>query len=340
VSTFELKKRIHEIKAITEMKKIDTSGTVEKSVVDSGKKTVTGIKNLFFHPVDTVEGTVEGVGSVMNRTTEAVTSKPSQTEDDRLQQLIGYSKSKRDIANKMGVDVYSSNKTLQAELNRLAMADFGGGLGVSAGLAFVPGGAGLLLSVSGGSRLLNEAINLKPPTELRHENRQKLTDLGMDSDTIDLFINNTVFSPRHQTWLVAALEKMKGVSNRELFLKVALQAHDRIMSLMITQMAMMYAGYHTKIGRVDRFYPISRVLYAKDKKGTVLMALPADDILWSARFAGAVAAIKEKTKGDRYELWTARGVSKKTEKNLSKASWVIHTDVWSKLKDKLERKTQ
>ena len=340
VSTFELKKRLQEIKAITEMKKIDTTGTVGESIVDSGQKTVTGITNLFLHPVGTIEGTVKGIGSVFNRAKEAVTSTPSQTEDSRIEQLIGFSKSKRDIANKMGVDVYSANKILQSELNRLAWADYSGGIGISTGLAFVPGGAGVLLSVSGGARLLNETINLTPPTELRHQNRQKLLGLGMNSDTIDLFINNTVFSPRHQTWLVAALEKMKGASNRELFLKVALQAHDRTMALIITQMTLMFAGYHNKIGPIDRFYPIARVLYAKDKRGKILIALPADHILWSARFAGAVTEIKEKTKGSMYELWTARGVSQKTEDHLSKAGWVIHTDVWSKLKEKLEPKSQ
>ena len=66
VSTFGLKKRVHEIKAITEMKKIDTTSTIGESIVDSGQKTVTGISNLFLHPVDTLEGTVKGVGSVMN----------------------------------------------------------------------------------------------------------------------------------------------------------------------------------------------------------------------------------------------------------------------------------
>jgi hypothetical protein len=59
VSTFELKKRVHEIKTITEMKKIDTSSTVKASIVDSGEKTVTGITNLFLHPVDTTKGTVK-----------------------------------------------------------------------------------------------------------------------------------------------------------------------------------------------------------------------------------------------------------------------------------------
>jgi hypothetical protein len=340
VSTFELKKRVHEIKAITEMKKIDTASTVGKSVVDSGEKTVTGISNLFSHPVDTMKGTVEGVGRVANRATAAVKSTPSQTEDNRMEELIGFSKSKRNIANKMGVDVYSANKTLQSELDRLAWADYSGGIGVAAALSFVPGGAGVLLSVSGGARLLNEAINLTPPTELRHQNRQKLTEMGMNSDTIDLFINNTVFTPREQTWLVAALEKMPGAANRELFLKVALQAHDPSMALVITQMAMMFAGYDTEIEPIDRFYPIARVLYGKDKKGNVLIAVPADHLLWSERFVGAVAEIKEKTKGNQFELLTAGDVSKKAREHLSKAGWIIHTDVWSKLKEKTEPKTQ
>ena len=85
--------------------------------MDSGEKTVTGISNLFVHPVDTIEGSVKGVGSVFNRAKEAVTSTPSQSEDSRLEQFIGFSNSKRGIANRMGVDVYSTNKTLQAELD-------------------------------------------------------------------------------------------------------------------------------------------------------------------------------------------------------------------------------
>ena len=339
-STFELKKRVREIKAITEMKKIDTASTIGKSVMDSGEKTVTGIKNLFLNPRATMEGAVKGAGAVLDRAKETATSTPSQTEDSRMEQLIGFSTSKRQIANKMGVDVYSTNKALQTELDRLAWADYSGAIGVSAGLSVIPGGAGVLLSVSGGARLLNETINLSPPAELRRENRRKLTDMDMNTDTIDLFINNTVFSPRHQTWLVAALEKMQGASNRELFLKVALQANDDTMALMITQIAVMLAGYHTEIEPIDRFSPISRLLYAIDKKGAVQLVLPADYVLWSERLATAVAEIQEKTGAEKLELWSAGGVSKQAEANLAKAGWAVHTDVWSKLVEKAEPKTQ
>jgi len=133
---------------------------------------------------------------------------------------------------------------------------------------------------------------------------------------------------------------MKGAANRELFLKVALQAHDRTVAQMITQMAMMYAGYHNQVAPVDGFYPIDRVLFAKDKKGKVIMVLPADHVLWSERFAAATAQIKERTKGGGFEVWTAGSVSQKAKDRLSKAGWEIHADVLSKLTEKLETKTQ
>ena len=309
VTNFILKKRIREIAAIEAMKKIDTTDTASTSVVDSGKKTAAGVKHLFTHPKDSLEGAAKGAGSLFDRAGEALKSDPSQTEDSRVQQLIGYSKSKRDIAVKFGVDVYSENRALQDELNRLAWADYGGGIGVSAALAVVPGGAGIVLSVSGAARLLNDAINMTPPTELRHQNRKKLIDMGMDPDTIELFINNSAFSPRNQTWLVASLDKMKGVSNRELFLKVALQANDSTMSLLITHMAVMCAGYHARIAPVEHLFPIARILYAKDRSGKIVLVIPTDHILWSERFAGAVTEMQEKNNGAKLELWTAGDVS-------------------------------
>jgi hypothetical protein len=65
--------------------------------------------------------------------------------------------------------------------------------------------------------------------------------------------------------------------------------------------------------------------------------LPADYILWSERFAGGVAEISKKTKGEKFELWTAGGMSKGAKANLSQAGWVIHTNALSEFKSKLKR---
>ncbi len=335
ISTFLLKKRVHEISVIQEMTKIETSDIVKKSLKESGKKTISGIKNLFSDPEGTLEGAGKGIGNLFGRAKESFRSDSSQAEDSRAEQFIGFSKSKREIAAKLGVDVYSANTVLQEQLERLAWADYAGGIGVSAGLSVIPGGAGLVLSTSGAARLLNDQISATPPSELRLQNRQKLVDMDFNADTIELFINNTIFSPRDQTWLVASLEKMNGTSHRELFLKVALQVNDRTMALLIAQMTMMYAGYHKHISPIDRFYPVARVLYAQNKKGEILLIIPADYVTWNERFSGTVTEIKEKMKRkSTYELWTIGNISSKAKDNLSKAGWGIHTNVLSKLKEK------
>ncbi len=335
VSTFLLKKRIHEANAIAEMEKIKTSDTVMNSLEESGKKTVAGVKNLVTDPGNTLAGAGEGIGNLFGRAKEAFRSDSSQAEDNPVESVIGLSKAKRKIAAKLGVDVYSANQALQQQLDRLGRADYIGGVGLSAGLSVIPGGVGLFISTSGAARLLNDQINATPPAELRSQNRQKLLDMGLDAALTERFINNTIFSPREQTWLVAALVKMKGASNRELFLKVGLQANDRTTALLITQMAVMCAGYHHRISPIDRFYPVARVLYAQTKKGEVVLIVPTDYMTWNDRFSSAVSQIRDMMKDKKsFALWTTGGVSKKAADHLSKAGWAVHTNVMPELDDK------
>jgi hypothetical protein len=58
------------------------------------------------------------------------------------------------------------------------------------------------------------------------QNKKKLLGMGMNEDTVELFLSNPVFSPALSTVLTTALDSMTGVENRELFLKVALQANE------------------------------------------------------------------------------------------------------------------
>lgn len=334
MSMFLLKKRLHEIGVIAEMEKISTSGTVMRSLKESGRGVATGVTNLVTDPGATLSGAGRGIGNLFGRVSESVRSNPSQAEDSRTRNIIGMSRSKRQIAAKLGVDVYSANETLQNQLDRLAWADFSGGIGVGGVVAMIPGGAGLVASTSGAARLLNDQINETPPAELRLSNRQKMMDMAFNHDTVELFLNNTYFSPREQTWLVAALEKMKGVSNKELFLKVGLQVNDRSVALLITQMAVMYAGYNNRITPVDTFHPVDRILYAQNKNGAILLVVPSDYMTWNDRLSSAMRQIKEQMQGkNTFTLWTVGDISKKAADNVTSAGWVVHTHVWPKLVD-------
>ncbi len=190
-STSSLQILVGEISAIAEMKKIATDDTVIASLKQSGLNTVEGVKNLVADPGGTFESAVAGVGSLFNRAKGTVGKRETTgAEGSKVEQLIGFSKSKGQIANKFGVNMYSHNQVLQTELDTLGWADYLGGIGVGMATSVVPGVGGVLLATSGTARLLNEAINATPASELWLQNKNKLLGMGVNEDSIELFLNN------------------------------------------------------------------------------------------------------------------------------------------------------
>jgi len=334
-STLAVKQLIHEIQVIAVMKRVETDDTAVQAVKQSGENVYTGVKTLATDPQGALESAGSGVSSLFNRAKETVgRRKNTDAEDSKFEQLIGLSKSKGQIANKYGVNVYSRNIRLQEELNRLARSDYLGGLGVGVATAFVPGVGGLVLSVSGTARLLKEAINTTPASELWLQNKNKLLAMTSDADTVKLFLNNPVFSPDLQTVLVAALESLKGVAGRELFLKVALQASDPDMAKTITEIVVMSAGYHKHIAPLKSFAPLARITHAVRADRTVVILLPTDYIVWSERIADvskSLTSSRKQSESAGVELWTLGALSQRTQSELQTMGWKIHTGVGSQL---------
>jgi hypothetical protein len=308
---------------------VKTDDTAIESLKQSGANTVSGIKNLFTDTEDTLKGAASGIQSLFHRAGETIGNREvTGAEDSKVQQLIGFSKSKGEIATKFHVNVYSRNNVLQEELDRLAWADYLGGLGVGLATSAVPGVGGVVLSTSGAARLLNEAINTTPAAELWVQSRDKLLALGMNGDTVQLFLNNQVFSPAYYTVTTSALESMKGVNNLELFLKVSLQASTPEMARVITELAVLTAGYHTQVAPLAEIMPMARITQALTREGKVAVILPTDHLIWSERVATTfkeVSGQPEVTGSAGRELWTLGDLSKMAEGEFKKAGWEIHT---------------
>ncbi len=328
VSTLSLKQLLHEIQAIALMKRVETSDTVKNSVVQSGKNTVDAVTNLATNPQETLEGAAAGFSNLFHRATQVVGRRSTTaTEDSKVEQFIGKSKSKGDIATKYGVNVYSTNALLQEELDRLAWADYLGGIGVGLAQSAIPGVGGLLLSTSGTARLLNEVINSTPASELWVRNKDKLVAMGVNPDTIELYLNNPSFTPALQTVMVEALEKLTGAANRDLFIKISLQAHSHEMAKNITIITTMMAGYHQHVEPLKTFAPFARVLFATTASGTRVLTVPADHVLWSNLVAEAATWLDEappaKPQRVKKQLWILGDFSAKAKAELQALGWEL-----------------
>jgi hypothetical protein len=133
----------------------------------------------------------------LNRAGEAVKQATDGQEADAaganaVENLSGFSKTKRDLAIKLGVDPYTTNEVFQKELNKVAWPAFLGKFTVDLGMAAV---GGVALSAVNWTSTLTDALRDKSPAELRLMNLGLLTDnMGVARWDADAFLNNNTIS--------------------------------------------------------------------------------------------------------------------------------------------------
>ncbi len=335
VMTARLRKRIDEINALVVMDKIKGTTVYKDSVIEAGGDVVHGLKNLVIHPIDTISGAISGVGSIFNRAGEILfQSKRSQYEDSRVKSLIGFSKTKREYARDFGIDVYSTNKVLQDRLDEITWAGYAGGMSVAGAMSLVGGAAGFITSTSGISRVLNEVVAQTPPPDLRQRNRKSLREMGVDKDIAALFVDNDNFTPRQQTAFTMALERLKGVKNKQSFVKFGILTKKQDIAFFRQRMAEMFAAYHNKVEKLDRFEsvdddsPVKAINIAVSRTGKAIMVAPLDHLVWTRLMAHVFAEIDETATAipgiTGKELWITGTPTPLARQHIQNAGWKVH----------------
>ena len=328
VSTPMLRKRISEINAMVRMEQIKGTKEFTASLKEAGTDTLVGFKNLVTQPVATVKGAASGLGVAFRRAGDAIAGpKRSDTEDSRIKDLIGFSKTKREYAYQLGVDAYTDNEKLQDRLNEISWAGYGGGLTWAAAMAAVPGGAGLAITISGSHKLLNEVFRTTPPVDLRRMNGEKLKAMDVHPEVADAFLSNTVYSPRYQTLLVNALDEMKGVGNRATFVRLAAATPDKDLAFFRERQAEMYAGYHKAVAPVETFIALGEFAAVRTTKNEVVFNVPLDHLVWTEPMAKLLTAadsrVTQLTRPANKQLWVAGTVSARARREIENRGWQV-----------------
>jgi hypothetical protein len=329
VSTALLSARVQEINAMAAMDKLKGTKEYGTAVKESALSAMVAAKDMVFQPVQTLKTAASGVAVAFRRAGDSVFgAQRSDAEDSRFKSLIGFSNYKREYAYDLGVDVYSRNEVLQDRLNEISWVGFAGGLTVSAAMAAVPGGAGIAMTAIGTTRLTREIFKTQPPSDLRRTNTEKLKAMGIEPSTVEMFINESVFSPREQTILVSALDEMKGVSGRERLVQLAALTNNADMALFRQRQAEMYAGYHKAVTPLSQFVSIGQVPGARASNGALVFNFPIDYLVWTDSLARLVAntdALANQLSGiTRRELWITGNLSPKTRSEMRRIGWVTY----------------
>jgi hypothetical protein len=295
----ELLKRMDEINAIARLKDVSRTDQYKEALIKAAKSPLAAAKNIINDPVNAISNVPKGIMKFMGRVGETAKTigKPRKGEDSegsQVEQIIGFSNTKRKVALSLGVDPYSTNTVLQRELDEISWATFAGGATFSLATLPIGGGVGMALTVTGVSGDVQKMLAEHSPADLRIMNRKSLLAMGTSEADAERFLGNNAFSPTAQTAFVLSLRSMNGVADRASFVRLAgrWSTTEPDANFCVQTAALM-----SKLHQSD--HPLARLTTFGDfpicvaKDGTTVLLLQWDYAAWTAAAARFSAKVQQ-----------------------------------------------
>lgn len=275
----------------------------------------TGVQNMGDVQENKEAGAPRGAEASTNEINKAAVA--GATAGATALSVLGYDEKRRGLAKQLGVDPYTTNPVLKKGLDDVAWAAFAGGLGVDVLASAVPG-ARLIQSTS----MVNDWIYEKPPGDLKVWIDKSLRDIGVDQETIDLFLRQKYWTLTTQTILVKALEKLSGVDGRAAVLDTAVTADNE-------DQARFLAVGLSLLAREHESTPLKAIVDGKPigmtQKGRVVATMPLDYVCWTERVSKF--ANREDLLPNKPKVLIAGQMSPKAREEMQKLGWEIQEQV-------------
>ncbi|MFA5159418.1 MAG: hypothetical protein WC484_02815 [Candidatus Omnitrophota bacterium] len=304
-----LRKCLHEIDVIEQLNTSEnTGGGVAAGAVDSVKDTGRGLANLVVHPVDSVSGIGKGIGKLGGKLGGAFRKKEEGEKGDNF-----LSSTKRQLAKKLGVDVYSRNPGLQAKLNSMAKSRMGGRGIVTVATFFVPVGlvASAVMTVSNINSAADQLVDDNDRADLFKLNKNALLGLGFSQEKVSRFLNHPYYTPRELTYLRFYLEKLKRVQGFEVLLDQAIQAVSEIPADKILHEAQIAADSVGDAPRAMKLIVIPEgLILANEKKVALITAYDfLDNTVLGNQLTEKVIHFRQSLGKKSAEIWSGGAVT-------------------------------
>jgi hypothetical protein len=335
VGTGALRKLVHEIWAIGELKKVSNSEAFVKALGNQALKPVEFAKNVITKPGETLTGVPKGVGRLFSNVSSSVSNTPDPSQESRSKELAQIGSFKRDYAAKFRVDPYSSNAVLQEELDKHAKAAALGLWTASIGTMPISGTAGAVLTVTSLGQSFNNVLASEPPSRIRTINEQKLTEMGIGADLAKRYLDHPHYSPRHDLMLVDALHRLQGVPGRDRYLEHALKAEDEVEANFIVNVAQILRGYHETRDRITGITMFDVLPVAQTRSGVAIVPFALDHGVWTANADKLSQHLKQNYKAPgsigRFELWVTGTLSQTAKQELQARGFTVVEQAGSRL---------
>jgi hypothetical protein len=285
-----LQMRLRELAAITALDGLEGTRQYADGLKAAAAQPLEFVGDAIADPVHAVKGTVSGASRLFKRAAAGVRN-AGKGRDNVAASLLGVAAARRELAVELGVDTYKDYKPLADRLERAARATALGGLTVKGVLVLIPGAAGVAVSSVSAASSVSDLVKTRTPSELRDINRTRLQDAGVDSRTIDLFLDNRAYTPTDQTIFAAAISDLGGVGHVEVFVARAAGAGSRDLAIFQRRRAELLAHYNAKLSPLREFMLVAGIPLTTTQDGRIVGVFPFDSVAWTDMSGGLVEAV-------------------------------------------------
>ncbi|HEX2825929.1 MAG TPA: hypothetical protein VHP37_06255 [Burkholderiales bacterium] len=296
--------RVSELSALSQLAEVSKGDEFASAL---GKAAVAPVKvagDLVTKPLDTTGKLVSGAGIMLGRVGSFVGSTAANTgdrisgaDDGRtpiaagtpalpagtapprmfVGDPLGYNRARREWAQRLKIDPYTTNAPLSDKLGDVAKVSFAGTFAVDLTLGAVV--APLHYSSLAYEQGTLEAYQV-PPLDLNKRNEERLNAMGVDSARVRALIRNGYYTPTLQTMLTLTLESMGKVGGRAEVVTFATRAISEVEARYVNNSVVLLANYgrSTPLARVRAF---DRFVGAQTPDGKLVVALALDVLPWT-----------------------------------------------------------
>ena len=231
---------------------------------------------------------------------------------------LGYNEKRREWAQQLKVDPYTSNAALSDKLGDFAAASFAGSFPVEVTIGAVA--APLTYSTE-----LNEAAQLEasqyPALDVENRNEARLEKMGIEGLPVRTLFRNGYFTPTLQTALVLALETLGNVTGRAEVIAFASRAASEDEARYVINSVLLLVRHSITVGTLTNVRVADNVLAGRTADGKLIVPVSLDYIPW-------VKAVDEFSnrndlKGTERWLLVSGKVTPVAMQELSKRGWRV-----------------
>lgn len=315
--------RISEVPAMKQLDEMSSSEVFTKAAAAAAQSSFNSLKTAAQNPVDTVKGIPSGVGRFFKKAANSVQKGVDAAKDsgdngsagsgNSGSSLPGYNKARRQWAQDLQVDPYTTNSILSKQLDSVAWAAFAGGLTTRIAMTQAPRPITTTIRIS---KLVWEM----PPEDLQALNKTKLQGMNVEDAAIKAFFGNVHYTPTLQTALVSALEEIGAAKDRASVIQLATTADSEEDAIFITGSVQTLANYNKKVP-VASIQIAGAVIAATTKQGRWIVPAALDYVCWTEQVKDF--AVREDLKAkDRVILLTGKA-SPRAREGFASAGWKL-----------------